>query len=173
MLVWEIIQTQSVNVGTLGDIISTANLLKDIKDKGKAITVQRVPGGWGSQVSRHLAHEGGKVVSPIHWLSLPPGNFFISIRGWMSQLQGHSAARNIMSMINSNDTAKNHTCNLLACSAVPQPSVALRALVERYKLHCITIHSFLDAGFDIILVLIVHIVSIVTYSRSGGISTSY
>ena len=45
MLVWEIIQTQSVNVGTLGDIISTANLLKDTKDKGKAITVQRVPGG--------------------------------------------------------------------------------------------------------------------------------
>jgi len=30
----------------------------------------RVPEGLGSQISRQSAHEGGKVVSPRHWLLL-------------------------------------------------------------------------------------------------------
>jgi len=45
------------------------------KGKGKTIPLQAlgVPGGWGSQISRQLAHEGGKV-SPMHRPTLPPGN---------------------------------------------------------------------------------------------------
>ena len=34
----------------------------------------RVPGGCGFQISRQLAHEGGKVVSPTQGSPLPPGN---------------------------------------------------------------------------------------------------
>ena len=35
----------------------------------------RVPGGSGSQISGQSAHEGGKVVTPKHWLPLPPRKY--------------------------------------------------------------------------------------------------
>jgi hypothetical protein len=52
--------------------------------KGKAIHFRsghalRIPEGRGSQISRHSAHEGGKVVTPTHRPPLPqeyPGTHF-------------------------------------------------------------------------------------------------
>ena len=40
---------------------------------------QRVPGSLGSQISRHSAHEGGKVVSLTHRPPLPPRMFLVLI----------------------------------------------------------------------------------------------
>jgi hypothetical protein len=82
----------------------------------------RCPGGWGSQILRHSVPEGGKVVSPTHRSPLPPGN----IPGThfcqrLSRPQGHSAARRIMSMKNSNDTIGNRSRDLPVCRAVPHP----------------------------------------------------
>jgi len=47
----------------------------------------RVPGVWGSQISRQSAHEGGKVVSPTHRPPLPPRKYSwysFLLRGWVN-----------------------------------------------------------------------------------------
>jgi hypothetical protein len=45
----------------------------------------RVPGGWGSQILRQSAYEGGNVVSPTHRSPLPQEIFLvlITIRSWV------------------------------------------------------------------------------------------
>jgi len=46
----------------------------------------RVPGGWGSQISRQSVHEGGKIVIPTHRPPLPPQETFlvlISVKNWV------------------------------------------------------------------------------------------
>ena len=74
-----------------------------------------------------MAHEGGKVVSLMYRPSLPPRNIpGTHFYQRLSRPQGHSAAGRIISMKNSNDTIGNRTCDLPACSAVPQPTATPR-----------------------------------------------
>ena len=74
-----------------------------------------VPGVWGAQISRQSAHEGGKVVSHMHRLPLPPRKY-----SWYSfLLEAESTPGAIvqlerMSMKNSIDTIGNQTRNLPA-----------------------------------------------------------
>ena len=44
-----------------------------MESHNRAGVAQRVPGDLGSQISRHSAHGGGEVVSPMHRPPLPPG----------------------------------------------------------------------------------------------------
>ena len=79
----------------------------------------RVPGGWGSQISRQLVLRTDRVY--------PAGNIPGTRFCWrLSQPQGHSAASRIVSMKNSSDTIGNRNRDLPACSVVPQSTAPPR-----------------------------------------------
>jgi hypothetical protein len=62
---------------------------------------QKVPGGLGSKISWHSAHEGGEVVTLMHRPPLPPGNVPGTHFHWgMSRLQGHGTVGRNMSLKN-------------------------------------------------------------------------
>jgi hypothetical protein len=85
-----------------------------------------VPSDWGCRISRQSAHEGGKVVSPTHRPSLPPGRISGYFCQRLSRPQGHSADRWIKSLKNSSDSIGKRIRDLPICSPVPQPTAPRR-----------------------------------------------
>ena len=80
------IMTSSANTRSL-EFQKSNNYNYNKEEKAFPVQALRVPGGRGYRISRQLAHEGGKVVSPTHRPHLPPKEIFlllISVRGWLS-----------------------------------------------------------------------------------------
>jgi hypothetical protein len=84
----------------------------------------RVPRGWDSQISRHSAHEGGKV-SPTHRPPLPQGNS-PGTHLCLSWVDPRTTVRlqGLCKWKKYNNTIGNRTRDLPACSAMPQPTAS-------------------------------------------------
>ena len=82
-----------------------------------------------SQISTQLAHEGGKVDSPMHRPPLSPRKY-----SWYSFLLAAESnprpqcSRKVKSMKNFSDTIGNQSRDIPSCNAVPQPTAPLQAL---------------------------------------------
>ena len=61
----------------------TVNVKQSLYRPGQT---QRIPGGWGSQISRQSAHKDGQVFRPTHRPPLPTGNTPCThfCRGWVN-----------------------------------------------------------------------------------------
>ena len=93
----------------------------------------RVPGCWGSQISRRLANKNGEVVSLTHQPSLLPTEIFlvlISVRGWVDPktiVRPEGLFQWKIPLIPSG----NRRRDLLDCSTVPQSTTPPCALFKK------------------------------------------
>ena len=115
------------------------------KGKGTAVSVlaycrpERVPGGWGSQISRHWHMKVVRlsVLCTVHLYppeNIPGAHFFQGL----SWPQGHCMACYIMSMKNFNDTIWNRTRNkLVVQSELTAPLCAPQFVIMLIELNTV------------------------------------